>query len=678
MMPLILLVSVLGAAPPVPHLEPLPTGAIARLGSGRLRGILPGRAVLAPDASRLVVEDADGLALHDAEGRLVARLLVRRGAKLVAFSKDSKRVAYSSGTAVLVADAGTGKLLRQHECEPSRIALSTEGTRLAVWTEAPGKRSEVVEIATGNISPLLAFADMERLGFFDPPPGKRRIRWDDRGWLKAEGLGEVAMTRLPAGWVPEAVGFPARGGGVVMGRRGEALRLWDIVTGRELTIPAGHESPLASMAFSADGKTLLTAADGVRAWDTRSWKERPSLPGNRMAAVSSGGRRALVDDTVHELGRGAILLRPWRKPLALAMGDRAAAALSHDDGARQAELWAWDAAGKKLAAKEFFTAGLAQQALAMSPNDRRAAAILRDGSLVFAGLLDLRTRRTRELARLLPEASHLAFSPDGLELAVCSPGAVQLFDPVGLENERLPLPRGPHAAGWSGDGKLLAVGSEDEVRVIERVSLAVRHTFRLLPGSSPPTAFAFSPGNALLVSGHRDSSALVWDLASPAPRVLAEDADWLLLSSKDAAIAHAAMRRLASDPHTASALLDKRLPRRVQTDDDLRRMAVLVHAGDDGMAAKAEAVLRAAGRSAVPALHEEMTRVGVAAQRRLEVVRMELSDRFAPETLRQIRSVEVLERAGAREVLASLAKRLPDTRLGREAEKALARLQTAP
>ena len=63
-------------------------------------------------------------------------------------------------------------------------------------------------------------------------------------------------------------------------------RVWDVATGRlRLELP---NAVSACLAMAPDGKTLATGQAGgvVRLWDTKSWKERITLPAHRDLITS--------------------------------------------------------------------------------------------------------------------------------------------------------------------------------------------------------------------------------------------------------------------------------------------------------------------------------------------------------------------------------------------------------
>jgi hypothetical protein len=59
---------------------------------------------------------------------------------------------------------------------------------------------------------------------------------------------------------------------------GKLLTLWDVATGKERTVLAGHRGVVLSMAFTPDGKTLAAgASDGmIKLWEVVTGKERAS------------------------------------------------------------------------------------------------------------------------------------------------------------------------------------------------------------------------------------------------------------------------------------------------------------------------------------------------------------------------------------------------------------------
>jgi WD40 repeat protein len=73
-----------------------------------------------------------------------------------------------------------------------------------------------------------------------------------------------------------------------------AIKVWDAATGRldkELPIPG-----MSSVAFSLDGRWLLTTSGGCRLWEVGSWKEGPKI-GGATGCFSPDSRLLAVEDS---------------------------------------------------------------------------------------------------------------------------------------------------------------------------------------------------------------------------------------------------------------------------------------------------------------------------------------------------------------------------------------------
>src|SRR4051794_2945942 len=105
-----------------------------------------------------------------------------------------------------------------------------------------------------------------------------------RSGLWAEGLKERATLRHGS-QVVTALAFSPDGKTLVTGAGGPSgksgeVRLWDVGTGKEVRTHKGHAEHVHGVAFSSDGKTLASAsmADGqVKVWDVGTGKELTSF-----------------------------------------------------------------------------------------------------------------------------------------------------------------------------------------------------------------------------------------------------------------------------------------------------------------------------------------------------------------------------------------------------------------
>jgi WD40 repeat protein len=213
------------------------------------------------------------------------------------------------------------------------------------------------------------------------------------------------------------------------------IKLWDVVAQRELGEFSGHESKVFSVSFSADGQTLATASadQTVRLWEVVTRKQRAVFRGHGDAVWS-------------------VAFSPDGKTVASGAADRTA------------RLWN-AATGEELAT------------LRGHEDEVRAVAFSTDGKTLATGsadwtvrLWDLATRKERTILKAHRGGVHcLAFSSDGHTLATGSADeTVKLWD-TATWKERTTLRghrSGISALAFSADARSLAsAGMDDAVRL---------------------------------------------------------------------------------------------------------------------------------------------------------------------------------------------------------------------
>jgi WD40 repeat protein len=259
--------------------DPLPPGAIMRLGTARWRrpwGVT--RIGFSRDGQHVVTASGHTLSMLDTATGTEARQLDATNIMGLAVSHAGGVMATAQNAHVEVRDLVTGKVKISQQTPGFAVALSADGRVLASGGRTRNNADPVVlwDVRTGDKLRSLPgeMYQVFRLAF--SPDGKT---------LAAATCGDHNFSP------PE-------------GTRSEIVRLWDVDTGR-LHELEGHTGGATSVAFSPDGKILATGAhDGsLILWNAA---ERKQLHKLRLAeeayfhrkanGVDSGGILALVFD----------------------------------------------------------------------------------------------------------------------------------------------------------------------------------------------------------------------------------------------------------------------------------------------------------------------------------------------------------------------------------------------
>jgi WD40 repeat protein len=309
--------------------------------------------------------------------------------------------------------------------------------------------------------------------------------------------------------------------------------VWDRVTGQEISRFKKIRGGMVAVAFSADGRTLLSAQPNgaTQHWDIATGqlirenvgsdprsggdffaKAEFSPDGKILALADSGGHNALLV----EVATGKRLLQIKKDKAIFSV------AVSHDGkilatGGLEDTIRLWEiATGKQIS--ELKGHGYGVEYVQFSPDDRILAAVTGKDLQLW----DLAT--SKEIRRIVDSCvgpTHSRFSPDGKTIAVAKNDIIYLWDVSTGKMVRRFIGHGSWlipGLRFSADGKILASGGTDHTVQIWEVATGKRlGHFQGHQGAV--ISLAFSPdGRNLASGGDEDHTLIVWDLASCRPR----------------------------------------------------------------------------------------------------------------------------------------------------------------
>jgi WD40 repeat protein len=445
--------------------DPLPPGAIARLGTVRFQHGGPVNQVAhTPDGRCLVTLGWDHtLRVWDAASGRELRAI--RGNErfygCFAVSPDGSTLATGESPGrVRLWDLATGRELRrlpEEKCDFWGLAFAPDGRSIASWDahaaavllwdtagDRPPRRivSPGRGVAGVSFSPdgrLLAAAVRDVNARANRAPGDPAPDGAVVFWEAATGR-QARRVDLPGDW-PSCIAFAPGGRLVAVGMEDGPTRLIDPANGAERVLPGTREERVMCLAFSPDGSTLATGTGNescggrgpnggavppgrIFLWDVASGRELRHIPAHHQA----------VND-LSFAPDGKYLASVGEEPFVRLWGPVTGSELTPGGGHRNSI-----------------------RALAVSPAD---------GS-VFTGSADGTVRRWgpatgRELSRTrrVPEIiTGLAVAPDGRSVvAAGDDGSARLWDLAGTERFRAQVnDAGTYGVAYSPGGRTVLVG----------------------------------------------------------------------------------------------------------------------------------------------------------------------------------------------------------------------------
>jgi WD40 repeat protein len=459
---------------------------------------------------------------------------------------------------------------------------------------------------------------------------------------------------------------------------GDVVTLWNTATGTPLH-EFGHTYLVDALAFTPDGQSLISGASFtdrlIHRWNAHTGEHLATWRGHTSAvyalAVSRDGSRAISASydgtcrlweftTGRELGQIGKHTNPiWSADLAT--DGRSVATVDND----QALLWQVDG---KRPMRSFGHGGKRVMEVALSSDGRQLLTRTEEKPGVVR-VWDVGT--AVEVRRLTsPSAAAIIgfdLSRDNQQVVTAEKaGAIQIWDlRTGHIERTLTVAVGemPRSTKWayatfSPDRRCVAVGASDgTVRLVEVATGQER--LRWEGHKRGVSKILFSPDGAFLASGSRDRTILIWDvfagLANPPTEL---DPLWKELKGKGPT-AYIAMRKLLAAGDSAAALIAQRL--RPAPEADNARIAALVADLDSKqfvLREQASLELARLGEAAEGALQNTLNASPTPESRRRVDALLANIKVPSGERLQALRAIELLERLAtpeARKALQTLA-----------------------
>jgi WD40 repeat protein len=395
------------------HGDPLPKGALARLGTVRLRhsGYI-GSMIFSPDGKTLATGGNASVCLWDwASGKELPRLLATH-VGTVTFSPDGK----------ILACASDREKIRLWDIDKTKELCALEVRRETSMVY----RSALTFAEAGKV--LVYAGDDGVAQGWEVKTGKERL------FFKLPNKGDIisAVAIAPGGKV---LAYAAR---YVEGTNAGPVCLFDMVTGKELHCLRDHKQPVWSLAFSPDGTILASASttEPPILWDVATGKPLRPLQGQKHApqflAFSPDGKILASGDSWNKLRLWDVATGKQMEGFVSALLGTSCLAFSRDgktlavaDGNAVRLLDA--ASGKEIKPQAEPTSGI--HSVGWFPDGKTVALGTKDSVWLREAATGKALGKLWQTPKpLFDSATFFAISPDGKYFGLARGTSVHLFD----------------------------------------------------------------------------------------------------------------------------------------------------------------------------------------------------------------------------------------------------------
>jgi WD40 repeat protein len=298
----------------------------------------------------------------------------------------------------------------------------------------------------------------------------------------SESKYEVSSFKVQAGKNFNVITFSPDKRRVAVDSSNYEITLWDIASGRRLTVFTGHKQLIMMIVFSPDGRYLLTSSldNQVKLWDAANGKQLKT-----------------------------IIMKHWVTSAAFAPDGQTFATT---DDSQVVRLWE-TASGRELPPIE--TIGEPLVRVSFFPDGKKLLTASQDGLLL---ILDIRSRQL--LTAVTGHTGYMeafAFSPDGKMLATANDDRlVRVWSTTDIRILYTIRGHGSQvqALAWSSDSKRLATGSTDRTMKVWDVARRELILPEALVASYFATTFSSLDKQLIALGSTRDGQVKLWNLST--------------------------------------------------------------------------------------------------------------------------------------------------------------------